>query len=177
MGENLDDAAATKPLEPPRGRLWLGAAVFVGGFFAPALIPLVTASQLSAGAKTVIGGLLAFGVPEICMLIALVILGKPGFEYLKSKIKQAIADLLFPATVGRLRHRAGVFLLAIVLFFAWIGPYLAIVSGAFQERMAMFALAGDALLVVGLVLLGPGFWSRLADLFRYAPGGAVERPT
>ncbi len=176
MGESQEGAAATKPLEPPRARLWLGAAVFVGGFFAPVLIPLVTASQLPAGVKTVIAGLLAFGVPEICMLIALAILGKPGFAYLKSKIKRAVGDLLFPATVGRLRHGTGIFLLAMVVLFAWIGPYLTIVSPALQERMTVFALAGDALLVVALVLLGPPFWGRLADLFRHAPGGAVERP-
>ena len=52
---------------------------------------------------------------------------------------------------------------------------LTIVSPAFQERMAMFAVAGDAMLVVALVLLGPPFLSRLADLFRYAPAGAAER--
>ena len=57
MSETPDNAAATKSLEPPRGRLWLGAAVFVGGFFAPALIPLVTAAQLPGSAKTVIDGL------------------------------------------------------------------------------------------------------------------------
>lgn len=176
LGDRPDDAIATKPLEPPRGRLWLGASVFVGGFFAPALIPLVTASQLPGSAKTVIAGLLAFGVPEIGMLVAVAILGKPGFAYLKSKTKKAAADLLFPATVGRLRHGTGVLLLVIVLLLAWIGPYLAIVSPAFSERMAMFALAGDGMLVAALVLLGPPFWSRLADLFRYAPAGAVERP-
>ena len=176
MGDKPDVTAATKPPEPPRGRLWLGAAVFVGGFFAPALIPLVTASQLPTGAKTVVAGLLAFGVPEIGMLIALAILGKPGFAYLKSKVKRAAADLLFPATVGRLRHGTGVLLLAMVLLLAWIGPYLAIVSPAFQERTMVFALAGDALLVVALVLLGPGFWSRLADLFRHVPDSVVKRP-
>jgi hypothetical protein len=176
MVEKPDNAAATRPPEPPRGRLWLGAAVFVGGFFAPALIPLVTASQLPGSAKTVIAGLLAFGVPEIGMLIAIVILGKPGYEYLKSKIKRAVGDLLLPAAVGRLRHGIGVFLLAVVLLLAWAGPYLAIVSPVFQERMTMLALAGDALLVVALVLLGPPFWTRLAGLFRHAPGGAVERP-
>lgn len=175
MVERPDDTSRAEPLEPPRGRLWLGAAVFVGGFFAPALIPLVTASQLPGSAKTVIAGLLAFGVPEIGMLIAVVILGKPGYEYLKSKVKRAIGELLFPATVGRLRHGLGVLLFAIVLLLAWVGPYLTIVSPAFQERMAMFAVAGDAMLVVALVLLGPPFWSRLADLFRYAPAGAAER--
>jgi hypothetical protein len=176
MSETPDNAAATKSLEPPRGRLWLGAAVFVGGFFAPALIPLVTASQLPGSAKTVIAGLLAFGVPEIGMLVAVVILGKPGFAYLKSKIKRAIGDLLFPATVGLLRHSIGVFLLAVVLLLAWAGPYLSIVSPAFSDRMTVFALAGDGMLVVALVLLGPPFWGRLADLFRYAPAGTDERP-
>lgn len=154
----------------------MGAAVFVGGFFAPVLIPLVTASQLPTVAKTVIAGLLAFGVPEIFMLIALVILGKDGFEYLKSKIKRAIGDLLFPATVGRLRHRIGVCLLVMVLLSAWIGPYLSIVDPAFSERMAMFGLAGDAVLMIALVLLGPGFWRKIGDLFHYTPGGIVERP-
>ncbi|UCH75450.1 MAG: hypothetical protein JSU82_06335 [Rhodospirillales bacterium] len=175
MVETRGGISTAERLEPPRGRLWLGGAVFVAGFLAPALIPLVTTSQLPGSAKTVLAGLLAFGIPEIGMLIAVVILGKPGYQYLKSKIKQGVGELLFPAAVGPLRHGLGVALLALVLLLAWVGPYFALVSPAFSARMIIFALVGDGMLLVALVLLGPPFWHRLAELFRYTPAGDAEQ--
>ncbi len=68
---------------PPRGRLIVGGAVFISGFLSPALIPWVLTLEISALWKTTISGGLALGIPELFMVIAAAILGKPGFSYLK----------------------------------------------------------------------------------------------
>ena len=49
---------------PPKGRLILGGVVFISGFLSPLLIPLVIASDLDTGIKSLISGLLALGIPE-----------------------------------------------------------------------------------------------------------------
>lgn len=56
--------------QKPNGRLWLGAAILVLGFLSPLLIPLVISSDWTAGTKSVITGLLAFGIPEVFMILA-----------------------------------------------------------------------------------------------------------
>ena len=72
--------------KPPGNRLFWGSIVFISGFLSPLLIPFVIATDLSTGLKSLVSGLLAFGIPELFMIIAVAILGKPGFNYLKSKI-------------------------------------------------------------------------------------------
>lgn len=65
-------------------RLRLGTIIFVASFCSPILIPLVTSSNLNTEWKTALSGLLAFGIPELGAIIAVAIMGKPGFEMIKS---------------------------------------------------------------------------------------------
>lgn len=92
---------------PSRNRLLIGGIFFVSGFATPLLIPIVMSSNLPTGWKTILSGLLALGIPEIYMLIAVGILGKQSFAYLKSKLWQWIAP---QETVRLLRYHIGLFL-------------------------------------------------------------------
>jgi hypothetical protein len=68
---------------PPKGRLLLGGGVFVVGQLSPLFIPLVTSSSLSTGLKSALSGLLLLGIPELAIFVAIAILGKAGFAFLK----------------------------------------------------------------------------------------------
>ena len=68
---------------PPKGRLLVGGGVFALGQLSPALIPFVAASGLSPGLKSALSGLLLLGIPELAIFVAIAILGKAGFAYLK----------------------------------------------------------------------------------------------
>ena len=72
--------------EIPKNKLILGAIIFISGFASPLLIPLVTKTSWSIGVKTAVSGLLAFGIPEIFMIVAVAVMGKPGYEFLKVKL-------------------------------------------------------------------------------------------
>lgn len=150
----------------PKGRLYLGGAIFIGGFLSPLLIPLVVQSGLSEQAKTIVSGVLMLGVPEVAMLVAVIVLGKPGFEFLKNKLKSSIAEILFPDQVGKWRHHFGLLLLCIPFVLAWMMPYLGERVVDIQSRYTV-ALTGDLMILAGLLLLGGEFWRKLQELFTY----------
>lgn len=147
-----------------RARMLLGAAVWVIGFAAPLALPFVAASILPVPWKAALSGLLVFGIPEIFMIIAVAILGRPGFEYLRSRIWSAIAP---PEVVSPGRYRLGLALFATPLLFAWVSPYISPFLATIDAHRLWFGLVGDLLLLVSLFVLGGGFWDKLAALFSY----------
>jgi hypothetical protein len=159
------ESQAAPAIPPTRGRLILGAAVFVAGFCAPACIPLVAGSTLPIAWKTVISGLLALGIPELFMVFAVAILGKSGFEHLKSVLKRFMAQHGPPEVVGPRRYRVGLVMFTIPLLLAWAAPYGGHHLPAFESRPYIYALSGDALFVVSLFVLGGEFWDKLRSLF------------
>lgn len=57
-------------------RLYAGWTLVTLGCAAPFLIPLILAAPLSATAKAGLSALMAFGLPEVLILLALPLLGK-----------------------------------------------------------------------------------------------------
>lgn len=149
---------------PDRVRLLLGAAVWGIGFASPLALPWVATSALPVPWKAALSGLLVFGIPEIFMIIAVAIVGRPGFEYLRSRILRAIAP---PELVSPRRYRLGLALFAIPLLFAWVSPYISPFLATIDAYRLWFGLGGDLLLLVSLFVLGGGFWDKLAALFSY----------
>lgn len=164
---------------PSRARLLLGGIVFIAGFAAPVLIPVVTGSNLPAGWKTFLSGFLAIGIPEIFMLFAAGILGKQGFAYLKSKLWRLIAP---PETVGLLRYRIGLLMFVAPIGFIWLHPYLEQAQPELADARMHLGLASVGLMTVSLFVLGGDFWDKLRGLFVYnatviqaaAPGDAPQ---
>jgi hypothetical protein len=71
------------------------------------LIPLVTASNLPTGSKAVLSGALAFGIPEAGTLVAVAVMGKPGYEMIKSHIFRFLKQVAPPQRVSPNRCRVG----------------------------------------------------------------------
>jgi len=151
--------------KPPRNRLIWGTIVFVSGFLTPLFIPLVVSSELSTGLKSVISGLLAFGIPELFMIIAAGILGKSGFNYLKKYIRLVFRIYGPPDTVSKARYSAGLIMFFIPVIFALILPYLINTIGFVKENYLTIAIGSDILLVLSLFVLGGDFWDKLRSLF------------
>lgn len=153
--------------KPPRNRLIWGTIVFVSGFLTPLFIPLVVSSELSTGLKSIISGLLAFGIPELFMIIAAGILGKQGFNYLKRYLR-LLLKVYGPAdTVSKTRYGIGLIMFIIPLGFALILPYLITAIGFVKENYLIVAIGSDLLLVLSLFVLGGDFWDKLRGLFIY----------
>jgi hypothetical protein len=161
--------AQRRAVKPPTGRLLAGGAVFVFGFLCPAFIPFVTRSDLPVAWKTVLTALLALGIPELFMIIAAGILGKPGFQYLKAKIKRTTMEFLTehgpPDTVGRTRYKIGLVMFTVPIVLGWAAPYVAHHVPGYESHALFYALPGDALVVASLFVLGGDFWDKLQSLF------------
>ena len=133
---------------PERSRLVVGATVFVIGFATPLLVPVITSTDLPAAWKGVLSTLLVFGIPELFMLIAVAILGKSGYSFLKNKVYDFLKRQAPPDKVGPVRYRIGLVMFCLPL--AALGVLSAAFVMAFKRgdpvamliHMASLILAG-----------------------------------
>ncbi len=155
----------TSDTKPPKGRLILGSIVFISGFLSPVLIPWVLTLEISAFWKTTISGGLAFGIPELFMIIAAAILGKSGFNYLKKKIFTWLKKYGPPDEVSPIRYKVGLVMFILPLFLGFFLPYLWNHSPFLQKNLLWFVVSGDVMLLFSLFVLGGDFWDKLRGLF------------
>ncbi len=148
-------------------RFRTGVALIALGWICPVFIPLVTRSTLSTEWKTALSGFLLVVGPEVLSLLAIAILGKDGFNYLKDKFFALLRRAAPTAKVSRTRYRAGLaiwVLLFIYGSFVWYAPHL--VPGYFEYRIAL-NLTADFLFITSLFVLGGDFWQKFRALFSY----------
>ena len=144
-----------------------GAVIFFAGNSAPLAIPFVAASSLSEGWKTGLSGLMLFCIPELATLLAVVVLGKAGFNALKAQIFGWASRTLLPDKVSRTRHHIGLILFLIPFFIGWVSPYAFEVMPELTKHQLIVAISGDVTLIVGLCLMGGQAWDKLRALFVY----------
>jgi hypothetical protein len=170
-----DETTTSTP--PPKSRLLLGGVVFVSGFLVPLAVPMVALTTLPSGWKTALSGLLLFGIPEVFMLIAVAILGKPGFAYLKALIFGYLGKHLAPPErVGVLRYRIGLVMFALPLLLAFVTPYVGDLIPGYEAHRMWYGLSGDLLLLSSLFALGGEFWDKLRALFIHEATAVLPGP-
>ncbi len=152
---------------PMGWRFRFGLFFFVLGWVCPLFIPLVTSLNLTAETKTYLSGFLLIGAPEVFSIISIVILGKPGFEYIKSKVFSFIKRAVPQGQVSRFRYRVGLTMLFFHVVYANLIFYAPdLIIGYGENRMAMNLIA-EILFIVTLFVLGGEFWEKLRALFLY----------
>ncbi len=169
-------ADAHAPVEeiPSTGRLALAGAILISGFLCPLLVPLVVASDLTTEWKAALSGLLLLGIPELFMLAAVAVLGKPGFDYLKGRLLRFFKRYAPPKVVSPTRYRIGLVLFLLPVLVGWCVPYVAHLLPAYEENRIVIAAGGDVLLLISLVVLGGDFWDKVRALF--VQGSRVRFP-
>jgi hypothetical protein len=171
----MKENETTTAVQPPsRWRFRIGIIIFVVGFLSPLLIPLVTATGLPTTWKAAISGLLAVGIPEVLSLLAIAVVGKSGFKFLKERIFAFLRKYGPPDVVSRKRYRMGLVMFLLPILFAWLAPYLSNLIPVFKTHCIAFGIVGDVLLVVSLFVLGGDFWDKLRALFIH--GAKVQIP-
>ena len=148
-------------------KLTIGGIVLVIGFLSPLLIPLVVASKMSAATKSIISGLLAFGIPEVFMLVAIAIMGKKGYQHIKHVAKKFLKRFAPPDTVSRLRYRIGLLFFCVPLVMGILQPYLTYFIGSVDLLPFWFHISLDMIFIIGIFILGGDFWDKLRGLFLY----------
>jgi hypothetical protein len=157
----------TNQPEISKTRLILGGVILVVGFMSPLLIPLVTATDWGIGIKATLSGLLAFGIPEVFMLIAVAVLGKQGYEFLKGIAFKFLKRFAPSDSVSLVRYRIGLVLFSFPLLVGWIQPYLGHYFSFIQELPLWFSTIGDLMLFSSFFVLGGDFWDKFSGLFKH----------
>jgi len=111
--------------EPALARWRLVTALVLMGFSfsSAAFIPLVLLLPLSVELKTAISSLLVFGIPQAVTLMAIALVGKAGFIFLKQIIFARVRRLAPAQTVSRARYRVGLVMFVLPFLLAFITPY------------------------------------------------------
>ncbi len=155
--------------EPPSAgwRSKLGVAIFVLSIVSPVVgLPVVAALDLSTTMTTTLSGaLLASG--EIFGILAVAVMGKPGFAYIKSRVFGFFKQYGPPARVGPTRYRIGLVMFIVPVAFGWLLPYVANRIPGYVGNEFVFAIVGDLLLLASLFVLGGDFWDKLRALFMH----------
>jgi len=165
----------TPQLPPPGAQFYTGAALLLTGFLLPLLVPLVACLDISTEARALISGVLLVGGPEVFSLIAIAIMGKPGFIYIKAKVFAMFKRVLPTGEVSRLRYNIGLALLIPHVFFAYIIFYAPQWLPGYDEHRVAMNLTADCLLVITLFILGEDFWDKLRALFIYDAKAGIPR--
>ncbi len=146
-------------------RLKVGVVLFVLSIVLPLLgVPLVAVTGLSAGTVATVSGLL-LGCSEVLGLVAVAVMGKSGYAYIKNRVFGFLKQHGPPAEVGRIRYTIGLVMFAVPFAFGWITPYVADRIPGYYANEFTYAIGGDLLLFVSLFILGGDFWDKLRALF------------
>lgn len=161
MGAKITNAEA-----PVLGwRLKLGGILFIFSIVLPVIgVPLVTAIDLSVKLTTSLSGAFLMG-GELIGLMAIAVMGKSGYAYIKNKVFGFLKRYGPPGKVSRLRYTIGLIMLVVPMLFGWLSPYLAGQIPGFLPDPVYYALGGDILFVAGLFVCGGDFWDKIRSLF------------
>ena len=154
----------------PSLRIWrfsLGIFFFVVSLISPVFIPLVSATGLSIEWKTALSGLLVVGIPQLLTLLAIVFLGKSGFNYIKERMFGFLKRYALPSKVSRTRYYIGLVMFLLPFLFGWLAPYAPQLIPGYEAHRFAVNFTSDLLLLISLFVLGGDFWEKLRALFLY----------
>jgi hypothetical protein len=158
------EAVDATPEMPQGWRFRLGVICFAAAFGVHLITIVAAAAGASAGTVATIAGV-NFAANKILLLVTIGLLGKSGFDYLKSVVSASLGRYAPAQTVGPTRYRIGLVLFAIPILFGWLAPYLSGLVPELVTEAVAFGIAGDLLLLVSLLVLGGDFWDKLRALF------------
>jgi hypothetical protein len=164
--QGMNQTVASKTGQPQaEWRLRLGLVILVVGFLSPLSIPLVTATELPVRWKAVISGALAVGIPEVFSIVAIAIMGKAGFNYIKARIFGFLKKHGPPDRVSLTRYRIGLVMFMLPVVFGWLGPYGAHLIPGYETHRLFVSLIGDLMFFASFFVLGGDFWDKVRALF------------
>ncbi|MDH3691746.1 MAG: hypothetical protein OEU36_20065, partial [Gammaproteobacteria bacterium] len=129
-------------------------------------IPLVAAMGLSAATVATISGVL-LGGSEVLGIVAVAVMGKSGYAFIKNRAFGFLKQYGPPAEVGRIRYNIGLVMFAVPILFGWLTPYFADRVPGYVGNEFAFGVVGDLVLLSSLFVLGGDFWDKVRSLFMH----------
>ena len=161
--ENVD--APLKANTPKVGwRIKTGFAMFIASLTWPVLLPVLPLIGLSTRSIAVFTGIMAVAA-EVLLVAGAAVAGKEGFAFIKQRVFGFIKSYGPPQEVSATRYNTGLVILMLPVLYAFLSPYIGQYIPGLDEHRKVYAIAGDVLLLVALILLGGNFWDKLRALF------------
>ena len=127
---------------------------------------MVTAFGLSTTMTASVSGGLLVGA-EVLGLLAVAVMGKSGFAFIKTRIFGFLKQYGPPKDVSRRRYTIGLVMFFVPVFFGWVSIYVPDFIPGFTSNPLAYAISGDLLLLMSLIVLGGNFWDKIRALFIY----------
>jgi hypothetical protein len=169
MEETAINEDASTAAEPGTGwRLKLGVGIFVLSILLPvAGIPLAASLGLSGTITASVSGALLVGA-EVLGVLAVAVMGKPGYLYIKSRVFGLLKRYGPPEEVSRARYNIGLVMFVLPILFGWVTLYISDWIPNLEDNLFAYAIGGDMLLLVSLFVLGGDFWDKIRAMFVYS---------
>ena len=120
--------------------------------------------EVLTGQRPLAAGVLLAGA-EVLGIVAVAVMGKPGYAYIKNHVFGFLKQYGPPADVGRTRYKVGLVMFAVPIVFGWLAPYATDLIPGYLGNEFTYAIVGDMLLLTSLFVLGGDFWDKLRALF------------
>ncbi|ADP17636.1 putative membrane protein 56 [Achromobacter xylosoxidans A8] len=156
-----------EPAQPAPAAGWrfkCGIGLFIIAFALWFLIPVagymdVPGSRIAALTGTV------FIANKVLLLSCIAVMGKEGFQRLKSIVFGHAKKLAPVQKVGRVRHAIGLVMFFLPILTSVLEPYIDEMWPGLRPNLWQAQLAGDLMLIASFFVLGGDFWSKLRALF------------
>ena len=147
-------------------RTWLGLALFVVSIGWPVLIPILPLLGASATVTASFSGAMIV-LADLMLLLGAAVAGKEGCAFIKARVFGIVRSYGPPRKVSRTRYTIGLMMFSAPMIFGWASPYFGHHLPGFETSTLIYAVAGDALLLFSLFVLGGAFWDKLRSLFQH----------
>ena len=150
--------------EITRGGGWrfkVGIALIALMALAWLLIPIEAALGMSGGviAATTAGIAIA---NKVILLLAIVVMGKPGFQELKSKLFNKLTPA---AEVSPTRYRIGLVMFCLPLLQGLLETWASHIAPELVANRMWVDILMDGMMIASLFVLGGNFWDKLRAVF------------
>ena len=145
-------------------RFKLGMGLFVLAFALWLIVPIAASVGTPAARVAALTGAI-FVANKVLLVSCIAVMGKPGFQQLKSMVFGHAKRLAPSKTVGPIRHAIGLVMFCLPLVSAMLEPYVDQIWPGLRPNIWQVQVLGDVLLIASFFVLGGDFWSKIRALF------------
>ncbi|WP_275782504.1 transporter suffix domain-containing protein [Pararhizobium gei] len=126
-------------------------------------VPIAASAGVPSTRIAAITGVI-FIVNKVLLLLVIAVMGKAGFQQLKSKIFGVFR--LSPSTeISKARYTLGLVMFCLPLVSAWLEPYVDAIAPGLRPNLWQLQLLGDLMFIASFFVLGGNFWEKIRALF------------
>jgi len=148
-------------------KFYLGIALLVLSCLIPFAGFWIASLNLPLAVKGTIIGLLTVGGPEVLIIAAVALLGKPAFELITGKLKSFLHRFKPSGPVSKSRYGFGLVLFLLPIIPTYVMAYAPHLLPDASPMRLYVNVAADLMFIASLFVLGGDFWDKLASLFVY----------